>query len=169
MYMCRWYNRAKLLCERNSSQDGTVIGMIVGWQYSDILLTHRQVMPNHNVPSSKAFGFKVDKESKKYGIDQLISALKVDFNERDEGRIVNRWTPRIPSEVVLRELGAFEYSETGKMEARAGEHDDCVMALSHLLLAHKSLPDPLSEEQLMIQKLGRNHDLTHHLEHGEST
>lgn len=172
MYLARWYNMAMGLPESNN-QGGTVIAMIQEWQYDEILMSHRDAFPDS---SRKDYGYLMTADSKKFCIDMLKDSLGVDFRVGD-GIRTSKHAPWIRDSETIEELFHMLYTENGKIQAAnkgksrapgansAGYHDDLVIATALAVVAHRSLPDPLTDEQMMIQTHGRYHERTQGLEH----
>ena len=173
MYLCRWYYFAKGLPESNN-QGSAITSLINEWRYQDIMMNMRDVLPRDypNARTNKHQGFNMTSQSKRFMVERMIEALTLDYSDDDDGKIKSQWTPIIRHEQVLSELKTFVHKENGKMEARrkgerrsvgsnaTGFFDDCVDATGFALLAHQGLPEPETKEELMVRRLGRNHDLT---------
>jgi hypothetical protein len=75
-------------------------------------------------------GFYTSEATKPLIIDKLRALQREDEIE-------------INDETTLKEMKTFVVSENGKMEAEAGTHDDCVMALAIAAYAHEGKWKPV--------------------------
>ena len=173
-HMLKWYGRPKGLPEANS-QGSAMLSHLDDWGFNDCVLWENQV--KHDTNSSRR-GFYMTHPAKKAGFDILIDAMKVKFDIDTDGnsigKIVAKYAPIIPDIETIEELYHI-VTDGKKIQARrkgkeralgsnpTGYSDDLAVTLMLLVLAQKSLPEPLMKEEIMVKQLGRNHPLTEDL------
>ena len=170
-YLLRWYNESHILGEANHQSGGTVLRTLELWEYPNVMFEF-EIFPES---TSKRIGWLSSKSSRKEGVDLLIDALKLGF-ENEKAVLRSEWTPQIPDSETISECMHLVWSTRGKAEAKkkgqhrsAGEpsvgfHDDLVFAMVGLLFAQRALPDPKSESVMKLDAHGPDHFLTQDLE-----
>ena len=173
-YLCEYYNDAQGLPEVNNHGNATV-AVLEERGYGSFILHERDVLPDS---TSKRAGFLTTVSSKKYAIDRMKDALRIDFRV-ENGFPDSKHAILLRDEDIIQEFYHIIHDDTGKIKAAQkgvrreagknseGAHDDLVIATSLCVLAHMGLTDPMTREQIMIKKLGRKHELTQHLDYVE--
>jgi hypothetical protein len=128
-----YYNEAKVIVENNSHGLLTAIRLGRDLAYPNVYTEIAEGALNDR--DSISIGFRTTEKSKPLIIDRLRAALRE--NELD-----------IRDATTLREMLSFIVTETGKMEAETGNHDDTVMALALANHIHdgKFTPIPCTDE-----------------------
>ena len=176
-YMLKWYNRPKGLPECNN-QGSAILLHLEDWGYNDCVLWENEVKPDTRTVRK---GYFMTAPSKKAGFDLLVDTMRVSFEVDEEtgdnvGKITAKYAPLIPDEETINEL-YHVVTDGKKIQARnkgksraigsnpTGYSDDLAVTLMLLVLAQKSLPEPMTLEENMVAQLGHNHPLTDGLEH----
>ena len=121
----KWYNKAKLLVERNNHGLVTLKFLSDVHIYPDIY--SEKILDERSSRSARKLGFHTTVKSKPLIIDYLRELIR-------EDEIL------IKSPKILDELQTFVNLPNGKMAAQPGAHDDCVMALAIACFGCKMFP-----------------------------
>ena len=110
-----YYNEARLVVENNNHGLLTAVRLGRDLAYPNI---HTEIGEGQLVEKETlVIGFHTNAKTKPMIIDQLRAALRVE-------------DLKVNDKETLREMLGFVVTETGKMEAEDGKHDDCVMSLA---------------------------------------
>ena len=121
----KWYNKAKLLVERNNHALVTLKFLSDVHIYPDVY--SEKILDERSSRSARKLGFHTTVKSKPLIIDYLRELIRED-------------EIKIRSPKILDELQTFVNFPTGRMAAQSGSHDDCVMALAIACFGCKMFP-----------------------------
>lgn len=125
------YNSATIAPERNNHGLVTCVALRdANYPYLYTEQTEGTLEPDKDTIK---LGFYTSEATKPLIIDKLRALQREDEIE-------------INDETTLKEMKTFVVSENGKMEAEAGTHDDCVMALAIAAYAHEGKWKPVEVE-----------------------
>jgi len=124
----RHFNTARLCVENNDHGILTVFVLSRDYQYPNLYqeVVHDKVTDKETVK----LGFTTNAKTRPMIIDQLRASMRAKELE-------------IHDLATLTEMQQFVLTEAGRMEADAGCHDDCVMALALANYAHAGMYPPL--------------------------
>ena len=127
-HLGRLYNDAKIICERNNHGIMTNRVLVVDHAYPNFYteISHDKLRDIE----TEELGFLTTEKSKPVVIDKL----RADVRER---------TIEIYDPTTLSEMRSFIVTETGRMEAEKGCHDDTVMALAFANHIHEGSFTPI--------------------------
>lgn len=169
-YLSRWYNEAYLLPESNA-KGSNVLDLLNAWEYPNILW-EADIYPETR---SKRQGWYKTLATQKNAFATLYDALRIDFESNPEGIFRSEYAPIIPDAQTIEECQHIVWKSKGRAEAkRKGEYrapgtssigcyDDLVIALMLTILAHKSLPDAKTPDDIKLELHGPDHELTDHI------
>ena len=121
----KWYNKAKLLVERNNHGLVTLKFLSDVHIYPDVY--SEKILDERSSRSARKLGFHTTVKSKPLIIDYLRELIRED-------------EIKIRSPKILDELQTFVNFPNGRMAAQSGSHDDCVMALAIACFGCKMFP-----------------------------
>jgi hypothetical protein len=129
--MGHFYNTARIIPENNNHGILTCHVLAKELHYPDIYtqVQHDKVADKDTV----TLGFMTNVKTKPLVIDELRASLR-------EGEIV------LYDETTLNEMKTYIVTESGRMEAEAGCHDDCVMSLALVNYVHDGELIPIVNE-----------------------
>ena len=123
-----FFNDAYIICESNSHGLLTCTRLYKDYDYANF---HTEIVVDKiSDKETVKLGFATTAKSKPLAINELRASLRMDEIS-------------IHDKVTLREMLTYIETETGSMEAEAGCHDDCVMALALANYAHQQGWEPL--------------------------
>ncbi|HWE51380.1 MAG TPA: hypothetical protein VG273_16430 [Bryobacteraceae bacterium] len=128
----RWYNMAQICGERNPGGGGiSMLEAIINSDYPSGLLYHRSVTPDQE-PQVRGdrLGWDTSGVSRPQLLSMLDEAIRLD-------------ALHVHCHITQSELLTFIIKPTGKAEAQAGCHDDCVIALALVMVVCERMPRPL--------------------------
>ena len=123
-----YYNEARIIVENNNHGLVTALRLGRDLAYPDIYTAVGEGQLNDK--ESYIIGFNTNSKTKPLIIDGLRSSMR--DNEIE-----------IKDEQTLQEMKAYIVTESGKMEAERGNHDDCVMALALANHCHDGKFEPI--------------------------
>lgn len=123
-----YYNEARIIVENNNHGLVTALRLGRDLAYPDIYTAVGEGQLNDK--ESYVIGFNTNSKTKPLIIDGLRSSMR--DNEIE-----------IKDEQTLQEMKAYIVTESGKMEAERGNHDDCVMALALANHCHDGKFEPI--------------------------
>ena len=167
-HLLKYYNDSFCAIEINDAGQ-LVAGLLQEWEYHN-LLSHKNIFPEENIKDTG--GWRNTAKTRNYGIEQLRYYI--------QNKLI-----QIPDEATLRELMHFIYASSSndrskekaqaarKGQARKGSDltglfDDRVFSLISALLAHKSLPPPMTPREKAIEQEQTDQDILYH-DHGIET
>lgn len=123
-----YYNEARIAVENNNHGIVTAVRLGRELAYPDTYtsVTEGRLDEQHTF----TIGFNTNVKTK----PMIIDALRASMRENEIEYL---------DEVTLREMLSFVVTESGKMEAAAGTHDDCVMALAIANFIHDGKFEPV--------------------------
>ena len=124
-----FFNDAYIICESNSHGLLTCTRLYKDYNYANFHI--EIVVDKMSDKETIKLGFATTAKSKPLVINELRAALRME-------------SMTIHDKVTLRELITYIETETGAMEAEAGCHDDCVMALALANYGHQQGWQPLT-------------------------
>jgi hypothetical protein len=132
-----YYNTARIIPENNNHGILTCHLLSKELYYPDLYsqIQHDKINDKETV----VIGFTTNVKTKPMVIDELRAALR-------EGEIT------LYDEVTLKEMKTYIVTETGKMEAEAGCHDDCVISLALVNYVHDGELIPIKNEDYYYQE-----------------
>jgi hypothetical protein len=123
-----FFNDAYIICESNSHGLLTCTRLYKDYGYTNF---HTEIVVDKiSDKETVKLGFSTTAKSKPLVINELRASLRMDQLE-------------IHDKVTLREMLTYIETETGSMEAEAGCHDDCVMALAIANYGHQQGWEPV--------------------------
>lgn len=127
-YLGLYYNTARLIVESNNHGILTCHQLAKEFNYQNFYteVQHDKETDKETVK----LGFHTNVRTKPMIIDELRAAMRENEIE-------------IPDRTVLREMMTYIVTESGKMEADASCHDDCVMALALVNYVHEGAWTPI--------------------------
>ena len=121
----KWYNKAKLLVERNNHGLVTLKFLSDVHIYPDVY--SEKILDERSSRSARKLGFHTTVKSKPLIIDYLRELIRED-------------EIKIRSPKILDELQTFVNFPNGRMAAQSGSHDDCGMGLAIACFGCKMFP-----------------------------
>ena len=131
-YLGRYYNNALLAVESNSIGN-TTLDRLMQMNYLNLYYETKVAMMR--TEDTAKLGFRTTGASK----PRIIGAFKRLIEDRDIA---------LPSDIIIDELMSYVSTDSGKTEAIAGKHDDCVMACAIAMEALRTHADRLTKDTI---------------------
>lgn len=126
-----YYNFGKIAVESNNHGLLTVNRLYKDLQYPDVY--SQEIEDDEQEKDTTKLGFRTTVKSKPLIIDNLRGSMR-------EGEI------EIYDKITLKEMMTYVVTESGKLQAEEGNHDDCVISLAIANHIHEGVWNPITNQ-----------------------